>query len=406
MTFCMASLLVAGCFSLDIADDFVRDARRAYTMPEYALYTNSLVGTGRYAGRRLARSCTMRRPWREGSVKWISAPRANNIRDIGGWNGLKTGLVFRGSEFDTSKARGLPDAKNPDKTVHANRDLTDEGLRVFRDEMRIRTDLDLRNPKYHTVLGPDVRHVVEPVGAYHRMLASPKGRQTVAECLRVFADERNYPVYVHCAGGADRTGSIVFLLEGICGVSEADLSIDYELTSFGGLGYRQRFNHSYYFASLVALMKERQGATLSEQIRSYVKTELGLTDGEIAAIRRILVAPADYGNDVVLEAGGKRLVIGLDGRIKPSNAPFLSAVGQDGEAIGCCFLADDSRGDLHFGFPDRRASVVVGAETLPDGFAFPIRSSTFKDARIVLADEARAVLGTREQKPFLSTLTP
>lgn len=397
MTFCMVSLLLASCFSLDVADDFVRDARRAYAMSEYAAYTNSLVGTGRYAGRRLAQACTMRRPWREGSVKWISAPRANNIRDIGGWNGLKTGLVFRGSEFDSSKSRGVPDAKNPDKAVYSNRDLTDEGLRVFREEMRIRTDLDLRNPKYHTVLGADVNHVVRPVGSYHRMLASPKGRHTVAETLRVFADEKNYPVYVHCAGGADRTGSIIFLLEGICGVSEADLSIEYELTSFGGLGgYRQRFDHSYHFASLVALMKERPGATLSEQIRSYVKTELGLTDDEIATIRRMLVAPACYCNDVVLESGGKRLAIGLDGRIKPSNVPFLSVVGQDGEAIGCISLADDAHGDLYFSFPVKRSCVVVGTEELPDGFAFPIRSSTFKDARIVLADEAMAVLGTKK----------
>ena len=279
----------------------------------------------------------------------------------------------------------------------SNRDLTDEGLRVFREEMRIRTDLDLRNPKYHTVLGADVNHVVRPVGSYHRMLASPKGRHTVAETLRVFADEKNYPVYVHCAGGADRTGSIIFLLEGICGVSEADLSIEYELTSFGGLGgYRQRFDHSYHFASLVALMKERPGATLSEQIRSYVKTELGLTDDEIATIRRMLVAPACYCNDVVLESGGKRLAIGLDGRIKPSNVPFLSVVGQDGEAIGCISLADDAHGDLYFSFPVKRSCVVVGTEELPDGFAFPIRSSTFKDARIVLADEAMAVLGTKK----------
>ena len=54
MTLCTISLLLASCFSLDIADDFVRDTRRAYAMPECSAYTNSLVGTGRYAGRRLA----------------------------------------------------------------------------------------------------------------------------------------------------------------------------------------------------------------------------------------------------------------------------------------------------------------------------------------------------------------
>lgn len=387
------ALLFATFFSLDIADDFVRDARRVYVLPEYAAYTNSLIGTGRYAGRRLARACADRRPWREGSVKWVAAPQANNIRDIGGWNGLKTGLVYRGSEIDSSKLRGIIDKNNPDQKPYANRDLTEEGLRVFREEMRIRTDLDLRNPRYHTVLGEDVRHVVEPVGAYHRMIETPKGRKHVAECLRVFADEKNYPVYVHCAGGADRTGSIVFLLEGICGVSETDLSIDYELTSFGGSGNRKRFNHSYYFARLVARMKECPGASLPEQIAWYVKNDLGLTDAEISSIRRILVAPLNCSTDIVLESGGRRLIVGLDGRIKPSNIPFLSVIGKDGRRVDCTSVADDAKGDLYFGFPDKTAGVVIGTEFLPDGFAFPIRRCTVKDAQIILAEEARAVLG-------------
>lgn len=381
------------CFSIDAADDFVRDARRFYALPEYASYTNSLVGKGRYAGRKLARACSKRRPWREGSVKWISAPRASNIRDIGGWNGLRTGLVFRGSEFDSSRVRGIVDGKNPDKRTYENRDLTDEGFRVFRDEMRIRTDLDLRRIKYHTILGADVNHISKPVGSYHRMIATPKGRQHVADCLRVFADEKNYPVYVHCAGGADRTGSIVFLLEGVCGVSEVDLSIDYELTSFGGLGYRQRMDHNYHFASLVARMKECPGTTLSEQISWYVKNELGLTEEEINAIRRILVAPMDCTTDVLIESGGKRLVIGLNGRIKPSNVPFLAVVRQDGSNIPCTSLADDAKGDFYFGFPEKIGSVVVGTELLQDGFAFPVRQCTVKDAKIVFSEEAKAVLG-------------
>lgn len=40
------------------------------------------------------------------------------------------------------------------------------------------------------------------------------------------------PVYYHCSGGADRTGLMSAMFEGLCGVSENDICKDYELTSF------------------------------------------------------------------------------------------------------------------------------------------------------------------------------
>ena len=40
------------------------------------------------------------------------------------------------------------------------------------------------------------------------------------------------PVYFHCIYGADRTGTLAFLLESLLGVGENELAKDYELTSF------------------------------------------------------------------------------------------------------------------------------------------------------------------------------
>ncbi|MBR5388667.1 MAG: tyrosine-protein phosphatase, partial [Clostridia bacterium] len=44
-------------------------------------------------------------------------------------------------------------------------------------------------------------------------------------------DEKNYPIYVHCNAGADRTGTVAFLINGLLGVSFEDLTRDFELTS-------------------------------------------------------------------------------------------------------------------------------------------------------------------------------
>ena len=276
---------IAAAYARPIVDRFVKDARAAYATPDYAAYTNTVLRRAEYARNRVGTAD--REPWTPGKVRWIDVEGACNVRDIGGWTGLKAGMVFRGSELDTSKVRDL---SNPDKAKKVSRhDLTEKGRRVMRDEMRIRCDLDLRRFKgmetAPSEIGADVKHCVIPISAYTNMLRGVAG---VAACLRVFADPENYPVYVHCAGGADRTGSILFLLEGLCGVSEPELNVEYELTSFG-LAERARTDKPYYFASLVKRMKACPGANLNEQIEWYALNELGLTQNEIASIRRNLM---------------------------------------------------------------------------------------------------------------------
>ena len=54
----------------------------------------------------------------------------------------------------------------------------------------------------------------------------------IAECLR-----QNKPVFYHCAIGRDRTGTLSILVLGLLGVSEGDISKDYELTYFAPDGY-------------------------------------------------------------------------------------------------------------------------------------------------------------------------
>ena len=57
------------------------------------------------------------------------------------------------------------------------------------------------------------------------------------------ADENNedFSLYFHCRIGADRTGTLAYLLEGLLGVSQEDRYRDYELTVFFGLRERTRF---------------------------------------------------------------------------------------------------------------------------------------------------------------------
>ena len=64
--------------------------------------------------------------------------------------------------------------------------------------------------------------------------------RSLRDIFAVLSDESNYPVYFHCNAGADRTGTLAFLIEGLLGVSYADTIRDFELTSFSKFGERLR----------------------------------------------------------------------------------------------------------------------------------------------------------------------
>ncbi len=291
-TLALSAMAVAGAQSASEA--FLSAARRAYPTAAYAQYTNTLV---RKFG--VKKEDNADRPVPGGRIRWHYVEGMRNVRDIGGWNGIPTGRVFRGSE---------PDCKpNPDPKKYHGLMVTKEGLRVMRDVLKIKTDLDLRGtgecPHPETsALG--VRLVRVPISAYTNAFVSVKG---YAQALRVFVDPESYPIFFHCWGGADRTGTLAYLIEGLCGASEADLDIDYELTSFAGLfGSRPRTGKSFAsFPQFVARLKTYPGGTMSAKIAAYMETTLGLTKDEIAAIKRNILGELPAVQPFRAQAGGR-----------------------------------------------------------------------------------------------------
>lgn len=68
----------------------------------------------------------------------------------------------------------------------------------------------------------------------------PEQREAYRRAFRLFLDPDSYPIYAHCWGGADRTGTFFLLLEALCGVCWEDLLLDYEITSLSVWGDRSR----------------------------------------------------------------------------------------------------------------------------------------------------------------------
>lgn len=271
--FAVACLGVATGFASEATDLFVKRAREKYADPAY---TNTCVLCFK-----TDKSQKNDKPNEGGGgvISWIDVEGARNVRDLGGWNGLRTGRVFRGSELNPVKNHGLG--------------ITEKGRKTLVEDLRIKTDLDFRGvtPKEradcvtNSAMGTGVKLVDFPIGGYMSIFSN----KTFPNAVRFFANDSAYPIYMHCWGGADRTGSLAFVLEGLCGVNEVDLQIDYELTSFATFGLRTRVAQSpYKFAEMFATMKAYPGAALKDKFEYYALNVLKLSPDEIAAIRRNL----------------------------------------------------------------------------------------------------------------------
>ena len=281
------------------------------------------------------------------SVRLIYAEGTSNIRDLGGWNAddsfVNYGKIYRGNQLNGYGNWG-------------NNKLTENRLKTFKDDLKIKTEIDLRTQdkddanqtvnfvdaslpyykytigQYTDILEPSVWNALPhdgntPVDSTEnkndaRRLAYATGnavrnenamRRSLKGIFEVLADERNYPVYIHCNAGADRTGTVAFLINGLLGVSEADLIRDYELTSFSsvsGLRYRSEIKNGDFteigvmkndydnfvaFGALMNAIKNNYGAeggTLSYAIENFLTDYVGVSHEDIESLKRIMIS--DY----------------------------------------------------------------------------------------------------------------
>jgi hypothetical protein len=211
------------------------------------------------------------------SNRFIYIPGVANIRDIGGYcttNGkiIKQGLLIRGTELD-----GLVNSEYF-PSVEAIRQMEAFGF-VF--------DMDLRYPgivhsAYTSRLGENVVHKFYDSPQYGQIFS-----QDLAPTLRTvfqdLADPQKYPMYMHCTWGMDRTGTIVFLLQGVLNVSEEDMVLEYMQTAYQHPGLVDSHNLDIIVNGLAPY----EGNTLQEKIVSFLTTAIGVTEEEIASIRAI-----------------------------------------------------------------------------------------------------------------------
>lgn len=243
-------------------------------------------------------SCTNRIPERTSLVasfrtegmapRWIALEgRVHNIRDLGGrtaMNGMivRQGLIFRGEGLNDNSVTGDVAGRNR---------LMVEDVEYLTRKLGVRTELDLRTGREtagakKSVLGDTVAYI-QCSSHHYKGIFGEDGKRKMGRNFRLFCDRRNYPIYFHCIAGADRTGSLAYVLNGILGVSQDELETDWESTFYPRLPSDTDWRRLKDFDEGFAKYGQR-GDTLCRKIELYL-LECGVLPEEIEEFRRIML---------------------------------------------------------------------------------------------------------------------
>lgn len=210
-------------------------------------------------------------------VRMMTVEGAYNVRDLGGWKTadgkrIKQGVLYRGCELD-----GVVEEKYT---------LTETGKGTMLTQMNIKTEMDLRSTpdalKVPDALGQNAQHLRHEVAMYTTFFVESH-EEITRELFADLAEPANYPMYIHCTYGQDRTGTVCYLLGALLGMSQEDLLADYNLS-----GLHHSMVATDEINAFTRRVNELPGATLSEKVERYL-LDVGVTPAQIQSIRNILL---------------------------------------------------------------------------------------------------------------------
>ena len=158
------------------------------------------------------------------ALRWIrtrdNSAEAWNVRDLGGWacdgGTVKYGLLIRGGRISAADRAVLVGQLGVQHEI----DLRGREGRDPSDG-EVATESPLGNDVWFTIADKAASYALTPVATW----------QLYLRCV-IDAVTHREPVYFHCTAGADRTGTLACVLEGLLGMSQSDIDKDYELTCF------------------------------------------------------------------------------------------------------------------------------------------------------------------------------
>jgi hypothetical protein len=181
--------------------------------------------------------------------------------------------------------------------------MTQAGKNKILNILQIKTDLYMRGEVATSPLGGGVNFInvsgpyyigstgIESLGNSDKPFWKGTYREALLKEIKAFANPDNYPIYIHCSLGRDRTGTLIFLINALCGVGEMDLFMDYEISAFSEVGTADTATPTHLVSidltSLYNYIKNYADGTVAENTAKFM-LDLGVTQEEIDSIRNIL----------------------------------------------------------------------------------------------------------------------
>ena len=215
----------------------------------------------------------------EGPVRMINLETMRNVRDLGGWTTIdgrtiKYGKLIRGSELNGMHVASAADIRH---------------LRILGVEAELDLRADYEDAHGVSAFGfKSARQAGSDEQATY-LYTSDSGQLpahlTQYMYLQRWRQEFNFivanlrasrTIYFHCRWGADRTGYLSLLLEGLLGVPYDGLIKDYELTSFASLSKKKEM-----IDPVIEIVLTHKGETLQEKFEDFWVKRVGVKQTDV-----------------------------------------------------------------------------------------------------------------------------
>ena len=241
-----------------------------------------------------------------GACRVIKTGSMQNVRDIGGWDcdggTVRYNRIIRGYT--------LYNASSDDK-------------KLLKDLLKIRLDVSLQytsDNNYYgsSQLGGDV-DFIHPCNSglwYDEILQNTNAGTLFNAIFQAAANGKAQ--YIHCAQGADRTGTVMYIIESVLGMSESDKDKDFELTSYSAA---ERLRSKTDYIALKTAVNALSGSSVRNKLVKWLVSK-GVTIELINAFRQ-----------AVIDGDPETLVVDPDpvtNLFDPETSIYNSRTGSDG----------------------------------------------------------------------------